>query len=460
MNITNLIIQLQNKLNSGTQVIDNLIAIKAIEKLKTGGVFYVDNFSDLPDIKNNEGKLYFVGKDEILYYNTGSGWSTLLNLTNNLAYSFGQNPFGELGDGTTDNRSSPVSVVGGFTDWCQISSGTWSSIGLTNNGTLWSWGRNNSGLLGQGTIDELCRLSSPVLVTGGFTDWSQVSAGSLHNLGLRKNGTVWAWGSNNSGRLGDGTSIDRSSPVSVVGGFTDWCQVSAGGTHSLGVRQNGTAWAWGYGFRGQLGNDIAGGLSNRSSPVSIVGGFTDWCQVSAGRQHSLAVRRNGTAWAWGCNQDSFNVSPRGVLGDGTSIDRSSPVSVVGGFTDWCQVSAGGYHSLGLRRNGTLWSWGFQGFLGVPAAGFLGDGTSIPKSSPVSVVGGFTDWCQVSVGQFHSLGVRRNGTVWAWGWNGNTRLGDGTTDNRSSPVSIVGGFTDWCQVSAGCNASFAIRKINI
>ena len=358
---------------------------------------------------------------------------------NGTAWAWGSNTCGRLGDDTLSVKSSPVSVVGGFTDWCQVSAGEFHSLGVRRGGGVWTWGSNTSGQLGtNSTINR----SSPVSVVGGFTDWCQVSGGFNHSLGIRQNGTAWAWGSNVCGRLGDETITNRSSPVSVVGGFTDWVQISAGGYHSLGLRQNGTIWGWGSNVCGRLGD---GTTTNRSSPVSVVGGFTDWCQVSAGCNHSLGVRQNGTAWAWGSNANGF-------LGDGTALNRCSPVSVVGGFTDWCQVSTSGTHSLGLRQNGTAWAWGTGAF------GRLGDGTTTIRSSPVSVIGGFTDWCQVSAGGTHSLGVRQNGTAWAWGDNGLGRLGDGSTYSRLSPVLVVGGFTDWCQVSAGDAHSLGVRQI--
>jgi alpha-tubulin suppressor-like RCC1 family protein len=132
------------------------------------------------------------------------------------------------------------------------------------------------------------------------------------------------------------------------------------------------------------------------------------------------------AYAWGSNLN-------GQLGDGTTISSRSPVSVVGGFSDWISASAGNSHSVAVRANGTVWAWGYN------YSGQLGDGTTINRNSPVSVVGGFTDWISASAGGSQSLGVRANGTVWAWGFNGNGRLGDGTTISRSSPVSVVGGF---------------------
>jgi hypothetical protein len=232
--------------------------------------------------------------------------------------------------------------------------------------------------------------------------------------------------------LGNNASPDRDFPVSVVGGFTDWCQISAGNNHTAAVRKNGTLWTWGAGIGGQLGD---GTTVAKSSPVSVVGGFTDWCQVSAGCCYTAAVRTNGTIWTWG-----FGCCGR--LGDDTAAAKSSPVSVVGGFTDWCQVAAGGLHTAAIRTNGTLWTWGAGG------SGRLGDSTTVDKSSPVSVIGGFTDWCQVSAGLSHTAAVRTNGTLWTWGCGSAGQVGDSTTVDKSSPVSVVGGFTNWCQVSAG------------
>ena len=177
-------------------------------------------------------------------------------------------------------------------------------------------------------------------------------------------GEIWSWGCDSAGQLGDNCTIDRSSPVSVVGGYKDWFQVSAGDCFSLAIRTNGTAWAWGCNNFGKLGDNS---IVSKSSPVSVVGGFTDWCQISAGNDFSLAVRQNGTAWAWGQNF-------YGSLGDNTTVSKSSPVSVVGGYTDWCQVSAGYRHSLGLRTNGTAWSWGENRY------GRLGDNTTVSRSS--------------------------------------------------------------------------------
>jgi alpha-tubulin suppressor-like RCC1 family protein len=431
-----------------------LSSVLASKTLSQNNIIVVNTVEDLPDLEfydSPSGMIYYVENISVFAVsvndnvNNQSKWITLdgrtLRIdTGNLVWSWGCNSPGGLGNNSTISRSSPVSVVGGFTDWCQVSAGGTHSLGVRTNGTLWSWGCGAVGQLGQNsTISR----SSPVSVVGGFTHWCQVSAGEFHSLGLRTNGTLWSWGCGSFGRLGDNSTIARSSPVSVVGGFTDWCQVSAGSSHSVALRTNGTAWSWGCGSFGRLGDNST---IDRSSPVSLVGGFTDWCQVSASGGHNLGVRTNGIAWAWGFNG-------QGSLGNNSTIDRSSPVSVVGGFTDWCQVSADN-GNIAVRTNGTAWSWGFN------LAGQLGDNSTISRSSPVSVVGGFTDWCQVSAGGTHSLGVRTNGTLWSWGCGAVGQLGDNSTIRRSSPVSVVGGFTDWCQISAGNQTSLAIRRTRI
>jgi len=392
-----------------------------------------------------DGMVYFVQSLGIIVISSNNTWLTLSGTVvrtdtdyNRTVWSWGCNDFGQFGDNSVVSKSSPVSVVGGFTDWCQVSVGCDHSLGLRTNGTIWAWGNNGNGRLGDNTTVSK---SSPVSVVGGFTDWCQISAGQRHSLGLRTNGTLWAWGYNYQGALGTNNTTSRSSPVSVVGGFTDWCQVAANATTnsacnvSMAVRQNGTAWAWGWNSCGQLGDNST---VSRSSPVSVVGGFTDWCQVSAGAQHSMGLRQTGQLYAWGYGSG-------GRLGDNSITNKSSPVAVVGGFTDWCQFNAVGLNSFAIRTNGTLWAWGEAG------AGALGNNCATlaeSKLSPVSVLGGFTDWCQVSGGYRFALAVRQNGSAWAWGWNCFGALGTNNTTSRSSPVSIVGIASNWFQVSGG------------
>ena len=349
------------------------------------------------------------------------------------AWTWGTGQFGRLGDNSATNRSSPVSVAGVLNDWVQISAANQHTVALRPNGQAWAWGRGTNGRLGNGSTASSL---SPISVVGGFTDWIQISA-NQHTIGIRANGQAWAWGLNSYGQIGDGTITGRSSPVSVVGGFTNWTQISAGYFHTAAIRTNGQAWVWGRNSAGQLGTN---NTTNFSSPVSVVGGFTNWLQISAGAYHTVGLRTNGQLWSWGSNT-------WGQLGTGNYTGFSSPVSVVGGFTDWAQVSAGNNHTAAVRANGQAWCWGINNY------GQLGDNTFDGRTSPRSVVGGFTDWVQISAGNNHTAAIRANGQAWCWGYNNNGQLGDGTTTSRLSPVSVVGGFTDWVQISVGKFSTF-------
>jgi hypothetical protein len=440
MDLINLIQTLETQLSSASTAEATFVLSQAIYKLNLGTVRTVTTYTDLFGLTEvATGQVVFVEDESTLYYKYLIAWQPINKSLNAIgAWAWGNNTSGRLGDGTATSRSSPTSVVGGFTDWTGVSAGGSHSLGTRADGTVWAWGGNLNGRLGDGTTTARV---SPVSVVGGFSDWTRVSAGDSHSLGTRANGSAWAWGYNGNGRLGDNTVTSRLSPVSVVGGFVDWTGVSAGLSHSLGTRENGSAWAWGFNGSGRLGD---GTITSRLSPVSVVGGFSDWTGVSAGFNHSLGTRANGSAWAWGSN--AF-----GQLGDNTATARVSPVSVVGGFSDWTGVSAGGSHSLGTRADGTVWAWGGN------LNGQLGDGTITDRSSPVSVVGGFSDWTGVSAGNSHSLGTRADGSAWAWGNNVQGRLGDLTVTNRSSPVSVAGGFSDWVTITAGNAHSLALRN---
>lgn len=358
------------------------------------------------------------------------------DIPGNFLYSWGANSDGQVGDNTTNDRSSPVQVVGGFTDWCGVSKGIAHTMAIRSNNTVWAWGYNFDGEVGDGTSYYR---SSPVQVVGGFTDWTKISAGAWHSTAIRADGTLWAWGWNSSGQLGIGTATDgESSPIEVLGGFTDWCFTSGGRFSTSAIRTNGTLWSWGENSWGQLGD---GTTIYTSSPIEILGGFTDWCHVSVDK-HALAIRTNGTLWAWGNNEC-------GVLGINTALTPSySPVEVAGGFTDWCKTSAGESNSAAIRTNGTLWTWGL--------GGFLGDGTTISKSSPTQVAGGFSDWCTVSVKTLTTFAIRTNGTLWAWGGGNNGAIGNTNLVTTNSPVEVCGGFTDWVDVTAGFFSGSALR----
>ena len=418
--------------------------LSSIETLSDGSVLSVATLAALPNVVSNIGSLVYVVAENKYYYSDGVTWNinySSSDATTYITYAWGSNSSGRLGDGTTVSKSSPVTVVGGITNWSQLFAGNSSNLALTSTGIAYAWGVNASGQLGDGTTSNR---SSPVTVIGGITNWSQLSVGTSHCLGVTSTGIAYAWGYNTYGGLGDNTATNRSSPVTVVGGLS-WSRVSAGLRYSLGVTTTGIAYAWGQNTSGILAD---GTTTSRSSPVTVVGGITNWSQLSAGFTHVLGLTSSGIAYAWG------NAS-NGRLGDGTAVTKYSPVSVVGGITNWTQVSAGQTHSLGLTSTGIAYAWGTN------SSGELGDGTFTSRSSPVTVIGGITNWSQVSTSGFgtHNLGLTTTGIAYAWGNNTYGKLGVGdTASNRTSPVTVVGGITNWSRVSAGGDHSLGIVTI--
>jgi len=291
-----------------------------------------------------------------------------------------------------------------------VTAGGFYTLAIKSDGTLWAWGKNSEGQLGDGSNDAT---SVPKLVASGF---SAVAAGDKHTLALKPDRTLWAWGLNGNGQLGDGTQISRSSPVSVGSGFSS---MSAGEQHTVALKSDGSLWAWGYNVNGQVGDGTA---SQRLSPVKI---GTDFVSVAAGYQHTLAIKNDGSLWAWGNNGS-------GQLGDGTTTNRSSPVMIGTGFT---AVAAGQTHTVALKADGSLWAWGSNalGQLG------LGNGTTASQNTPIQVATGFS---YVTTGVAHTVALKTDGTLWAWGYNGFGQLGDGSLINQSSPVQIDTGVTSF------------------
>jgi alpha-tubulin suppressor-like RCC1 family protein len=399
----------------------------------------------LPSAANNKGIIYYVTDTQKYYFSDGTNWR--LDFTSDFevrtltSYAWGLNTYGRLGDGTTTSRSSPVSVVGGIINWKQISAGHAFTAGITEAGIAYAWGNNLYGQLGDNTTSSR---SSPVTVVGGITTWNQISANYKHCLALTSAGVAYTWGANIAGGLGNAALGSKSSPTIVVGGITTWSKVSCG-IHSLGLTTAGILYSWGYNAFGQLGD---GTTTGRLSPVTVVGGITTWNQISAGagpRGVSLGVTTAGILYSWG-----YGVF--GGLGDNTTSNKSSPVTVVGGITNWSSISNGNRHSLGLRSSGLLYGWGRNN------EGAVGDNTTNNTSSPVTVVGGITNWSGVEGGGYHSLGLTSAGVAYAWGQNTNGHLGDNTATQRNSPVTVVGGITTWAQVSGGQSHSAAINAV--
>lgn len=289
--------------------------------------------------------------------------------------------------------------------WKTVSTGMRHSLGIKSDGTLWAWGANDFGQLGNGTT---IAKTTPVQI-GTANDWQSVSAGTLHSMAIKTNGTLWGWGINGNSRLGDGTTTGRIIPTQITSD-TNWKSVCAGDVNTLAIKTNGTLWGWGYNGNAQLGD---GTTNNRSTPYQI-GTATNWRSVDVGSVHTLATKTDGTLWAWG-------TSSYGQVGDGTTATRFNPLQI-GTDTDWKDVAAGGFHSVGLKTNGILFTWGKNLY------GQLGDATNTSKSVPNAVYDGVQS---ISAGSDHTVGTTFYGNMWFCGINTFGQLGDGTTTNKNT-----------------------------
>jgi alpha-tubulin suppressor-like RCC1 family protein len=350
--------------------------------------------------------------------------------------SWGDNYYGELGDGTTTDRSRYGDINALSNDMVQVSAGYHSGLALRGDGTVWAWGDNGAGQLGDGTTTSQ---STPVQVTG-LTGVTQVAAGEGFSLALRSDGTVWAWGGNGIGQLGHGTTSDRElAPVQVTG-LAGVTKISAGGYFSLALRSDGTVWAWGYNLYGQLGN---GTTVSSSVPVKVTG-LTHATGIAAGYDAAVATQTNGitvlaSVWTWGGNSS-------GQLGDGTLTGHSTPERVAGINNLYLAgVTAGPFTAAVLGTDGSVWSWGND------TAGQLGNApASSPVTRPVNTIAAGSRITQLSAGWGHMLALRSDGTVLAWGSNTGGQLGIGNTAPVAGPVQVTG-LTAVSQVSAGGRA---------
>jgi alpha-tubulin suppressor-like RCC1 family protein len=341
---------------------------------------------------------------------TAGGNHTAAVKTDGTIWAWGYNMYGQLGDGTRTNRTMPVQTKSGHI-WVSVAAGFEYTLGLKADGTLWGWGRNNYGQLGIGTyIDK----DIPVQI-GSDNTWVSVTASGYHSIALKADGTLWGWGRNNYGQLGIGTNIDKNIPVQIGSGNT-WVSFTAGVWHTIALKSDGTLWVWGGNNYGQLG--IGTNIDN-NIPVQA-GGGNIWQSVSARGYHSLALKADGTLWAWGRNN-------YGQLGNGTNIDSNIPVQTGSGDA-WGYLSSGWFHSIALKADGTLWGWGRNNY------GQLGNGTNIDKNIPVQS-GTDNTWADLTAGTWHSAALKTDGSLWTWGYNNFGQIGDGTSSGRTSPVQI-------------------------
>ena len=337
-----------------------------------------------------------------------------LNSNSGSLWAWGANDQGQIGDGTTRPRVSPtlITTEGTINEWVYAAAGGNHTVAINAYGELWQWGNSLS--------------NKPVKVGSGL--YKAVAAGANHTLAIDVSGNLWAWGDNISGQLGLGPSDlvkKYFAEPQLVDNSGAWKSVAAGKNHSLAIKNDGSLFSWGDNSTGQLGR----ATGEFTKPERV--GIATWKTVAAGSNHTLAINTDGTLWAWGDNT-------KGQLGNGTYASAGTP-TILSSVSEkgWIAVSAGEYHTLALNSAGEIWAWGDN------SNGQLGDGTTVSKPYRVQIGQQF-DWLSVNSlnkntiagGSNFSLAIKVDRTVWSWGDNFYGQLGDGTRNDASSPVAVL------------------------
>lgn len=365
-------------------------------------------------------------------------------------WGFGRNDSYQLGNGNSIDKSSPVQTIIGTDKWKEVACGVQHASGIKTNGTLWCWGSLLHNQLGNNKSVDINKpnedsfVKQPVQTCDKDFNWDQVSCGSYHTAGIKKNGTLWTWGLNLYGELGNGWNdyrTGRSSPTQTIAFGNNWKQVSCGHYITAAVKTNGTLWVWGSNISGFLWTNS--GIQSLGAPFQTKIGGDDWDKVFCGYNKITAIKKNGTLWNWGLNYQKGQ------------DDGSPKIRQIG--TGWDQISLGKTHTAAIKKNGTLWCWGTNGF-----GQFGNNQTSNQETNdPVRAIG--NNWSQVSCGATYTIGIKKDGTLWSWGRNlfgelGQNQNGSYSGYKCSSPVQVTGNGSSWFQSAASFEGytTFAIK----
>ncbi len=361
---------------------------------------------------------------------------------------WGYNTSYQLGDGTTTNRSTPVDVSGAASGMSAVFAGSYHTCALTNNSGGKCWGNNFYGQLGDGT--RVSR-STPVDISGLTSGIAAITTGFNYTCALTINNQIKCWGENQYGQLGDGTTTNRTVPVDVVWVAPSptptitptatpqgalFTSVSAGSFHTCALTADGGVKCWG---RGPLGN---GTFTNSSTPVNVSGLASDVTAISAGNSHTCALTASGGAKCWG-------TSGNGQIGDGTYLVRTTPVDVSGLTSGVAAIRAGGAFTCVLTTSSGVKCWGQNG------NGQLGDGTTTQHNTAMDVTGLTSGVTAISTGFYHACALTTSGGVKCWGLNYSGQLGDGTTTDRATPVDVSGLTSGAIAIATGANHTCAL-----
>ena len=348
-------------------------------------------------------------------------------------FAWGSNTFGELGVGDNSNRQTPDIVYYGFYDWKTISSKNNSAAVINYNGSLYTWGNNTDGQLGNGANGAENSSNVPVPITTLCVD---VSCGYRHMAIVKNDGTLWSWGNGQYGQLARGSNTNLSNiPIQISS--LSYKKVFCGNDCTFGINIYDNLYAVGRNDYGQLG---AGDTVNKTSITLISGSFKS---ISSGEFHTVGITLTNQLRATGRND-------YGQLGR-DNLTNSSSFVTIGSDTNWKQVSCNGNHTIAIKTNGTMWAWGsnYEGQLGV--------GVGIASTAKPMQVGTDINWKQVSCGKSCTVAVKTDGSIWSWGLNDINQLGLGSgLDSIIYTPTQIGSNYNWKTSSAGDSNFHAIR----
>ena len=354
---------------------------------------------------------------------------------------WGNNGWGQLGDGTTTSSTTPVDVIGLTSGVTAVAAGGSHTCALTAAGGVKCWGYNGLGQLGDGTTTNS---TTPVDVGGLSSAVTAVATGRYHTCALTMPGGVKCWGQNGLGALGDGTTTNRGTPVDVVGLISGVTSVATGAHHTCALTGSGGIKCWGDNGGGQLGD---GTTTNSTTPVDVNGLISGATAVSTGAIHSCALTVSGGAKCWGYNSE-------GQLGDGTAIQRLAPVDVSGLTSGVTAIAVGSVETCALTAVGGVNCWGYNYY------GQLGDGTTTSRMTPGDVSGLASGVMQVETGS-HTCALTAAGGVKCWGKNDYGQVGDGTTTaQQTTPLSVSGLSGVMTAVASGTSQTCARTEAGV
>ena len=357
--------------------------------------------------------------------------------TNQTLWCWGENYEGQLGDGTVTDREAPRKVSGDSNDWSTVAIGWDFGCAIKIDRKLWCWGDNHAGQLGDGTSTEGRPRPHQI---GTASNWIELDAKDSHSCGIRSNRTLWCWGLNEDGQLGDGTNASRFVPTQI-GAASDWSTVGVGGDHTCATKADNTLWCWGWNKYGQVGD----GTTRDGNTPRQIGTAATWAKVEAGTLHTCATKSDDTLWCWGRNREA-------QLGDGTLTNRTAPQQI-GSATTWATLSVDD-HTCATRTDHSLWCWGSD------VDGQLGDGDEVANVRTPYRVGTDADWATAGVGGYRTCAIKTDRTLWCWGSDyDHAGTGEGHTSNeRPSPLQ-VGTARTWTAVSMHLYHTCATRTDN-